>query len=31
MNDKILTLVNSIRRDLEAIATLYGEMMIYGE
>ena len=26
MDDKILILVNSIRRDLEAIATIYGEL-----
>lgn len=26
MNDKILILMNSVRRDLEAIATIYGEL-----
>jgi hypothetical protein len=26
MDDKILVLLNSIRRDLEAIATIYGEL-----
>jgi hypothetical protein len=26
MDDKILVLLNNIRRDLEAIATIYGEL-----
>ena len=26
MNDKILVLINSIRRDMEAIATIYDEL-----